>query len=170
MQLLDSEKMNEDCLDFVETHGYITASIISPIETTDKDLIHEVLGCELNQIQIDERGELESGILGLRNDISRHLFSDESLDLPCDLDLSESDSDIEAWCVAFMEKHMMEDVAWFANDDEEISNMLLPIILVSGLIEDEEIEVMRKNESIMLSMLENIPEVLPGLYSYYHQK
>ena len=31
--MLDSDNLGDECLDFIELHGYLTASIISPVET-----------------------------------------------------------------------------------------------------------------------------------------
>lgn len=62
------------------------------------------------------------------------LASDEDLELPCDLDLGDEpdDSDLRGWCIGFMEGVFLREEVWFEQAEEEVSELLLPIMVGSA--------------------------------------
>lgn len=168
-EILDSSEVDEECLTFIEAHGYIAATVISPIATTDEQLLSEIVG---------EEGETDSAlvnlvkpqIMKLRAQIARELLAGEFLPIPLSAENEdEYVSEMEAWSAAFMEKHINNEDAWFDEGGEAIAELLLPIVTASGYLEDEEIENIREDASLYLSMLENIPEVVIDLYAIFHE-
>jgi len=171
INLLSTEKLGVECLDFIEAHGYIAATVISPEATDDEVLFQEILGEGSEAITEEVTQIFRSGILQLKSLISRQLLMAEALDIPCDFDIGTAaePSDLERWCMAFIEKHFMAEDAWFAADQSTVANFLLPVISGSGLVDAPEIEQIRTDTELYISMLEDIPELVVDMYGFYHQ-
>ncbi len=171
INLLSTEKLGSECLDFIEAHGYIAATVISPDATNDEVLFQEILGDSPESISEEVTQIFRSGILQLKTVISRQLLMAEILDMPCDLSVGTvaEPSDLERWCMAFVEKHFMAEDAWFAADESVVANLLLPVICGSGLVDDPEIDQIRSDTELYMSMLEDIPELVVDMFGFYHQ-
>lgn len=114
-----------------------------------------------------QREEIESTLLALKAHIGRQLAADEEFELPCDLDLGEEpdDSDLRGWCIGFMEGVFLREAAWFETAEEEVSEMLLPIMVGSGLFDDQpEFSDIAADANLMDDMIVQIPEALTALY------
>jgi len=171
INMLESDSLGDECLDFVELHGYLTATIISPVETEFDDLMCEILGAGNENLAKGIRDILEAEVSRLQQTISRELFASEPLTLPCEIEVGEDDdnpSDLERWCMAFVEKHLLAEAQWFAVDEGAVAELMLPIIAASGLFDEPEISQTRENETLFISMLEHIPEVVIDLYGLFH--
>lgn len=170
-ELLSSEKLGTECLDFIEAHGYIAATVISPEPTNDDRLFQEILGDNAETVDEAVTESFRTGILQLKAMVSRQLLMAETLEMPCELDVGVANepSDIERWCMAFVEKHFTAEDAWFDADESVAANLLLPVICGSGLVEDAEIDKIRADTEMYISMLEDIPELAVDMYAFYHQ-
>ncbi|MDH3326555.1 MAG: YecA family protein [Gammaproteobacteria bacterium] len=171
--MLDSDALGDECLDFIELHGYLTASIISPVETSFNQLMNEILGEGNENIAPGIKDILEVDVLRLQEQISRELLASEPLELPCEIEVGEDDdnpSDLERWSMAFCEKHLLSEEEWFTVDESAVAELMLPIIAASGLFDEPEINNTRKDEALFISMLEHIPEVVIDLYGLFHNE
>ena len=95
------------------------------------------------------------------------MAADEEFELPCDLDLGDEpdDSDLRGWCIGFMEGVFMREAAWFETAEEEVSEMLLPIMVGSGLFDDQpEFADIAQDANLMDDMIVQIPEALTALF------
>ena len=93
------------------------------------------------------------------------------MELPCELDLGEEpdDADLRGWCIGFMEGVFLREGAWFENAEDEVSELLLPIMVGSGLFEDQpEFAEMASNPDLMDEMIEQIPEILTALFLLFN--
>jgi len=136
---LDADDLHEEALDYVAAHGYLTALSICPEPVPEHEWI-DALFAEPPHYRSDlEQEEIESTLLQLKAHIGRQLASDEDPELPCELDLGEApdDSDLRGWCIGFMEGVFLREEAWFEDSEEEVSELLLPIMIASGLFEDQ---------------------------------
>jgi uncharacterized protein len=114
-----------------------------------------------------EREEIESTLLALKAHIARQLAGDEDPELPCDLDLGEDadDSDLRGWCIGFMEGVFLREESWFENAEEEVSELLLPIMVGSGLFDEQpEFAEIAKDRNLVDEMIDQIPELLTALF------
>jgi len=173
MNMLDSDSLGDECLDFIELHGYLTAAIISPTETAFTQLMIEILGAGNENIAKGIRDILDAEVQRLYDSISRQLLSSEPLPLPCDITIGEDEqtpSDLERWCMAFVEKHLLAEAQWFEKDENAVAELMLPIIAASGLFDEAEIVQIRQHETLFISMLEHIPEVVIDLYGLFHNE
>jgi hypothetical protein len=106
-------------------------------------------------------------LLALKAHIARQLASDEEFELPCDLDLGDDpdDSDLRGWCIGFMEGVFLREEAWFETAEDEVSEMLLPIMVGSGLFDEQpEFADIAADANLMDDMIVQIPEALTALY------
>lgn len=164
---LDSEDLYEEALDYVAAHGYLTALAICPEAVDEEEWIAELFAeppVYQNQAQQDD---IEAGLRQLKGQIERQLASDEDFVFPCALDLGDDpdDSDFRSWCIGFMEGVFLREDIWFEDDEDEVSELLLPIMVASGLFDEQpDFAEIAAETDLVDSMLAQIPEVLTTLF------
>nr|BFE90535.1 hypothetical protein GCM10020185_10710 [Pseudomonas brassicacearum subsp. brassicacearum] len=136
---LDADELHEEALDYVAAHGYLTALSICAETVPDREWIDALFAEEPHYSDEAQRAEIEATLVGLKAHIARQLASDEEFELPCDLDLGDDpdDSELRGWCIGFMEGVFLREAAWFETAEEEVSEMLLPIMVGSGLFDEQ---------------------------------
>ncbi|HNJ87105.1 MAG TPA: UPF0149 family protein, partial [Agitococcus sp.] len=72
------------------------------------------------------------------------------------------------WCVGFMEGMFCNEEAWYAKNEDLVIELTLPIVSISGLIEDPELNKIRKNRKLLQQFAREIPEVLTELYLLFN--
>lgn len=158
---------HEEMMTYVQAHGYLTALCISPEPTPDQEWLTILFG-ENPQFESDsQRQEIENALIGLKAQISRELSSEEELSIPCDLDPEDNleDSEINGWCMGFMEGVFLNEEAWFSKGEDEISELLLPIMVGSTLFDEQpEFAEISQDTDLVADMLERIPELLTALF------
>ncbi len=164
---LDADELHDEALDYVAAHGYLTALSICSDVVPDREWIDALFAEEPHYSDAAQREEIESTLLALKAHIGRQLASDEEFELPCDLDLGEDpdDSELRGWCIGFMEGVFLREEAWFETAEEEVSEMLLPIMVGSGLFDEQpEFSDIAAVANLMDDMIVQIPEALTALY------
>jgi uncharacterized protein len=164
---LDADELHEEALDYVAAHGYLTALSICAEDVPEREWIDALFAEEPHYSSDAQREEIEATLIGLKAHIARQLASDEEFELPCDLDLGDEpdDSELRGWCIGFMEGVFLREAAWFETAEEEVSEMLLPIMVGSGLFDEQpEFEDIAKDANLMDDMIVQIPEALTALY------
>ena len=168
---LDADDLHEEALDYVAAHGYLTALSICSSPVPEREWI-DALFAEPPHYRSDaEREEIETTLIQLQAHIARQLASDDEPELPCAADLDEEpdDSDIRGWCIGFMEGVFLREAAWFENAEDEVSELLLPIMVGSGLFEEqEEFAEIARDRDLMDEMVEQIPELLTALFLLFN--
>lgn len=168
---LDADDLHEEALDYVAAHGYLTALSICSSPVPEREWI-DALFAEPPHYRSDaEREEIEATLIQLQAHIARQLASDDEPELPCAADLGEEpdDSDIRGWCIGFMEGVFLREAAWFENAEDEVSELLLPIMVGSGLFEEqEEFAEIARDRDLMDEMVEQIPELLTALFLLFN--
>lgn len=171
LQAFLDQDIHEEMMTYIQAHGYLTALCICPVDIPEQEWLDILFGENPLFTSDEERREVEKALIGLKMQILRALFSEEDFTLPCDLDPGEDleESQIHEWCIGFMEGVFLREDAWFANKEEEVSELLLPIMIGSKLFEEEAefADVMQDND-LVADMLERIPELLTSLYLLCH--
>lgn len=164
---LDADELHEEALDYVAAHGYLTALSICPQPVPEREWI-DALFAEPPHYRSDaEREEIENSLIQLKALIARQLASDEDMELPCELDLGETpdDSDLRGWCIGFMEGVFLRESVWFEDAEDEVSELLLPIMVGSGLFDEQpDFAEIAADPDLADSIVEQIPELLTALY------
>ncbi|MBO3274429.1 UPF0149 family protein [Pseudomonas schmalbachii] len=164
---LDADDLHEEALDYVAAHGYLTALAICPEEVPEREWIDALFAEPPHYRSEEEKAEIESTLVVLKGQITRMLASDEELELPCDPELGQDpdDSDIRGWCIGFMEGVFLREAIWFEQAEEEVSELLLPIMVGSGLFdEQQEFEEIVRDRHLVDDMVAQIPELLTNLF------
>lgn len=164
---LDADDLHEEALDYVAAHGYLTALCICPVDVPEREWIDALFAEPPHYRDSAEREDIENALVTLKAHIARQLASDEDMQLPCDLDLGDDpdDSDLRGWCIGFMEGVFLREAVWFEGSEDEVSELLLPIMVGSGLFEEQqEFAEIARDEDLVASMVEQIPELLTALY------
>lgn len=168
---LDADDLHEEALDYIAAHGYLTALCICPDAVPEREWI-DALFAETPQYADDtERDAIEATLVQLKAHIARQLASDEDMELPCDLDLGDDadESELRGWCIGFMEGVFLRESVWFEQAEEEVSELLLPIMVGSGLFDEQpEFADIAANAQLVDEMMAQIPEVLTALYLLCH--
>ncbi len=164
---LDADELHDEALDYVATHGFLTALSICSEEVPEREWIDAIFSETPHYKDDAQREEIEATLIQLKAHIARQLAADEEFELPCDLDLGDEpdDSDLRGWCIGFMEGVFMREAAWFETAEEEVSEMLLPIMVGSGLFDDQpEFADIAQDANLMDDMIVQIPEALTALF------
>ncbi|WP_426416821.1 YecA family protein [Aestuariirhabdus sp. LZHN29] len=164
-----SDQLPEDALDLMESHGFLTALNIAPNALKNTQWLTELFGGE-----IPDSGPATAicdELIALKDSIHRTLYSDTDLLFPCELDAGEEldESDLRAWCIGFIAAHFLDEESWYERDEELASELLLPFLVLSGLLEDEseEFAAMAADQSLVTDMAQQLPQVLTELYLLY---
>lgn len=164
---LDADDLHEEALDSIAAHGYLTALAICPEPVPEREWI-DALFAEPPHYRSDaEREEIEGTLQQLLAHITRQLASDEELELPCEPYLGDEpdDSDIRGWCIGFMEGVFLREAVWFEQAEEEVSELLLPIMVGSGLFDEQpEFDEIARDRHLVDDMVAQIPELLTNLF------
>ncbi|HCA22973.1 MAG TPA: YecA family protein [Pseudomonas sp.] len=168
---LDADDLHDEALDYMAACGYLTALAISPEVVEDAELLAELFAETPDYQDAEQQAQIESTLLELKARIARELASDEDLELPCELTLGDEPdySDLRSWCIGFMEGVFLREEAWFSNDEELVSELLLPIMVSSGLFADQpEFAEIHEDEDMVEDMAEHIPQVLTQLFLLFN--
>lgn len=164
---LDADELHEEALDYVAAHGYLTALSINAEDVPEREWIDALFAEEPHYASEAQRTEIEATLVALKAHIARQLASDEEFDLPCDLDLTDEpdDSDLRGWCIGFMEGVFLREEVWFEDAEDEVSELLLPIMVGSGLFDEQpEFDEIARDRDLVDSMVDQIPELLTALF------
>ncbi|UFH50279.1 UPF0149 family protein [Pseudomonas sp. KNUC1026] len=168
---LDADDLHEEALDYIATHGYLTALSICAEPVPEREWIDALFAEEPHYSGDAQREEVETTLVALKAHIARQLASDDEFELPCDLDLGDEpdESDLRGWCIGFMEGVFLREAAWFDTAEDEVSELLLPIMAASGLFDEQpEFADIARDADLLDEMIVQIPEILTGLYLISH--
>lgn len=167
LDFLDSDK-NEYGLDSVATHGFLTASVVGKPMPNWLSLYFEG-----NDKQVPDN--IKTALTDWRESLINTLSQEQPLDLPFESDEFEDfseESDIVAWAVGFVDAmYADENVDWFDNPatEEEVAELTLPMIILSGIEdEDQELVAMRKNEDMLAELANTLEDNITELFLLFH--
>ncbi|WP_417224031.1 YecA family protein [Amphritea sp.] len=170
---LFSETVSEDALDLIGTHGYFCALNISPVKITEKQWLQELFDGTPEYRSETEKSRIEGLLRRLYFSIGSDLYNDQDMLLPCDLTLETEDDEeqsaLTTWSQAFMEGVFLKEDEWFNHQaEEEVAELMLPIMIASELFDDEEFVKMRADTPLCDEMCRTIPDLLVDLYLLFH--
>ncbi|MFC6672556.1 YecA family protein [Marinobacterium aestuariivivens] len=173
---LFSEAVSEESLDLIGIHGLFCALAIAPEEVPEQQWLELLFDGEPKWQSDAEKKEITALLRQWYQSISSDLYNDEEIDLPCDasLELDEEDREVgiaplTLWAEAFMEGVFLHEELWFAPErEEQVAELLLPIMLASDLFDEDEIKQIRKDKRLSEQMVAQIPELLVDLYLVFH--
>lgn len=170
---LFSDAVSEDALDLVGTHGYFCALNISPVKISEKQWLQELFDGSPEYTTETEKARIEGLLRRFYFSIGSDLYNDQEMLLPCDLTLVPEEDDeqsyLTSWAQAFMEGVFLKEDEWFNHQaEEEVAELMLPIMIASELFDDEEFVKMRADTKLCDEMCRTIPDLLVDLYLLFH--
>lgn len=168
-----SDAVSEDALDLIGTHGYMCALNISPVKISEKQWLQELFDGTPEYSSEKEKAHIEDLLKRLHFSIGSDLYNDQDMLMPCELTLETEDdeeqADLTTWAQSFMEAVFLKEDEWFNHQaEEEVAELMLPIMIASELFEDPEFVKMRQDQRLCDEMCRNIPELLIDLYLLFH--
>ncbi|MBA6418898.1 YecA family protein [Pseudomonas neustonica] len=170
-QFLDADDLHDEALDYMAACGYLTALSVSPEDVAEDEWLAELFAETPNYADDQQKTDIVSTLRELKIRLARELASDEDMELPCELSLGDEPdySDLRSWCIGFMEGVFLREEAWFNNDEELVSELLLPVMVGSGLFADQpEFIEIEEDQDMVEDMMEHIPGVLTQLFLLFH--
>jgi uncharacterized protein len=170
---LYSDHVSEDCLDLIGVHGLFCALNISPAPLAEETWLELVFDETPKWESEAQQVEIMSLLKRFYSSIGANFYRDGEIDLPCELSLDpEEDEEIAPlawWSQAFMEGVFTQEDNWFANKaDDDVAQMLLPMMVASELFDEDDINKIRDDENLCAEMCSQIPELLVDLYLHFH--
>lgn len=169
---LVSDAVTEECYDYIQSHGFLTALAISPIEVPEGEWLAEIFVEPPEFADEDEQQEIEGTLRNLADYIARELYSGKPLRLPCPLLLGDDPdaAPLRGWALGFMDGVSLREDAWFEPDEEEVGELLLPIALAAGVFEDDHLEQIYEDPHRLRTVLAQIPDAISELYLLYREE
>jgi uncharacterized protein len=165
INFLNSDNADDEAMDFIEMHGYLTSLAIQSGNLSNDDMLGEIFS---NDIHNDE---ITAAIFALKAEITQCLFNGEFPELP-ENSLSDDESDeLILWASGFMQGIFAQEELWFAEHADEVAELTLPILSCSGLLDEsdeDEILDITSNDEIMDAMVEKIPDCAVDLYLLFN--
>lgn len=152
----------ETALTWTEAHGMLCALACGP-------------ACASGwQHLLIEEGQVPNAIAdamqALRDRMHAQLGLGETLPLPCRLDPYEDNEgkDLASWCAGFVTGVSANEDAWHANDSDQVFQMLLPFLLISGLDDDPEMDALWQDTRLVRQMALGIPDLVEEIFLFFH--
>lgn len=169
---LESEQTDPEALDVIGLHGFMVALAVSPEPVPVGEWLPVVFNGmpEFNDEYSEQKviGWLEA----LQDNARTVLYRGQTIELPfeAELELDEAldDSEISAWSAGFTEAMMLREEAWFAQNEQEVAELLLPFMAVSCLFPDEDLDDMVSDLETTNRLISQLPELLVDLYLLFH--
>ncbi|MBZ2167632.1 MULTISPECIES: YecA family protein [Marinobacter] len=165
--ILFAEPWGDEALDFFGLHGVVCASVVGPVELSVEDIFRLATGTD----NVPDKGVPDIFKLctdKLAQGMAHALDMGQSLELPEPEDGDPMNA-LENWCAGFVDTFLEHEEEWLeVASEEEIADLLVPMLTLSGLFEDEDFEKARKSEKLAQQMADAIPDALTDLYLQFH--
>jgi uncharacterized protein len=173
--ILFSEEVTEEALDFFGLHGLICSAVVGPIKIKNHRIIEIIFGNEKPDLSSDDEAFLNNIIEDIASSIKEQLLEESDIHLPyADEQETEQgghyDACLESWCTGFLEGFFDNEKIWFTKGEDVAAELLLPIMALSGLFESDEFEDIRDNDKLMTQFEEVMPDQLVDIFLFYHSE
>jgi uncharacterized protein len=168
--ILFSENLNEEALDYFGFHGLVCASVAGPVSFDTNTLVSLIFGDDEIQLPEGELKIIEESIDQIRESVLESINEGIDIHLPYtdESDSEHYDACLESWCIGFMEGFFHKEKAWFCKGEDITAELLLPIMALSGLFDSDEFQEIRRNEKLLSQFEEIMPEQLVDIFLFYH--
>lgn len=165
---LDSED-NANGLDFMAAHGFLTALTVGPRGTLDSDALAAFFEDAEPSSDPVFSATLRSQLQAWQKSIHAVLYHGVELELPCTLTAHPTEpNELSDWCIGFMEGLFLDEDAWYAGSEDDIADLTLPMVVLSDLVDDPDLQVLRRDRKLLKDMTSQIPDLVTELYLHFH--
>lgn len=165
---LDSEA-NEHGLDFLGAHGFLTALTVGPRGGLDDAALAAFFEDADPVADAGQSALIRDQLRAWQKSIHAVLYHGVRLELPCPLVSSPTEAnELSDWCVGFMEGLFLDEERWYAGHEDDIADLTLPMVVISDLIDDPDLQVLRRDRKLLKEMTLQIPELITEIYLLFH--
>lgn len=164
-EFLLSDACGEDALSIDETHGYLTALVITPTPPADEQWLTAIWGQPAFADE-SQKQHMTSLLQRLYNEVASSLQVRRDFE-PLVIETEEDGETVEAyegWCFGFMLGVEQQQGLWDELPQNE-QNLVAPMAQLALLYSDEEAEM---DEEEYDGWVELLPGAVMGLYAYWH--
>ncbi|HET8704735.1 MAG TPA: YecA family protein [Pseudomonadales bacterium] len=151
---------NEDAFGHAGAHGVVCANAVAMREHPMTECLNLICDKELEDS--GQRAVALETLLSLQREIKSALAQGTLPALP--FALNANNPEVEEWCAGFMSHVFLDESEWYQVDEEKAAELLLPIMVLSGLFDEPDIETIRKDKKLCHSFAKQLPDVLVDLY------
>ena len=166
--LLFSEALEEEALDYFGLHGLVSAAIFGPISINIDTIQNIVFGNQPTPFSQDQLSHFNNCVETISQQLLEELNLGEEISLPFFEEETHYEACLESWCIGFMEGFFFHEKSWFGKGEDVAAELLLPIMALSGLFDSNEFQEIIKNDALMSQFEEIIPEQLVDIFLFYH--
>ncbi|ODC03986.1 hypothetical protein BFW38_11000 [Terasakiispira papahanaumokuakeensis] len=161
--------------DVMAAHGFMVAEALQPAPLERTALLPALLE-ETDDIPEAQQIALCDVLLQFAERARQAFYLGHSIELPFDLNWEAgSEADIGDWSAGFMQAVFHDEARWFGAVNEQsteneqraqqVAELLLPIMALSGLFEDEEeLAEVSDDPDLLNQFTEQLPELLVDLF------
>ena len=156
---LDGES-NDHGLDFCGTHGFLCGVTVGPARDPAEwldTLFEGVIPADLT-----------TDLMAWQKSLHACLYHEDTPPLPCPLTVDLNGNELTDWCIGFMEAVFSHEKAWYTRDEQLVVEMTLPMVAVSGLVDDPELDQIRRNQRLLQQLAKQIPVILTEIYLHFN--
>jgi len=166
-EILFAEPWADEALDFFGLHGVVCASVVGPVRLEAGEIFRLATGQEESAAG-QPPGPFSMLVFKLQSALAKTLDLGNPLELPEPEDGDPMNA-LENWCAGFVDTFLEYEPHWTETaSDEEIGELLLPMMALSGLFEDEDFQKVRESDKLANQMADAIPDTLTDLYLLFH--
>lgn len=168
---LVSDAVSEDCFDYVQTHGFLTGLAVGPNLPAEAVWMPEIFAVTPQYDDIEQQKSIESILRALLDGIQRELYAGAPIRLPCPLTLGDDHdaAPLRGWALGFMDAVSIDEENWFAPDEDEVGELILPIAIAAGIFDDDHLNQIYDDPHRLRNVLMQIPESISELYLLYRE-
>ena len=165
--ILFAPEYGDHALDVFGLHGAVTAAVISP-EPLDVGQVFAVATGQAPETVSSVPEAFSRLVTHMAQHLRQMLEQGHSAELPQPEDEDSEEEAVENWCAGFTDVFLLEEDQWLASDEEEIGQLVTPILTLSNLFDDEAFQQARQDPKRYSDYSEAIPDILTDLYLHFH--
>lgn len=151
---------NEESFGYAGAHGVICANAVALREHPLTECLNLICDRELEDSS--KRAVALETLMTMQREIKSALAQGSLPAMP--ISLNADNPEVEEWCEGFMSLVFLEESEWYEVDEEKAAELLLPIMVLSGLFDEPDIEIIRKDKKLCHSFAKQLPDLVVDLY------
>jgi len=172
-EFLESDCVEQGCLDYIAMHGFLTGLATGPESLLDNDWLEFLFDGTPQYQSKAQQQNIEALLKQQSLIIQRSLYLGDALELPCSLTAASvnSTNDLTDWCFGFIEAIAVDEDAWFDGEEltEAVAELILPAGLLSGQFDDPELEHLIANQDDRQELVDSLIENIQNLYLVFRE-
>ena len=162
-EILTLPELEEDALDYMGCQGALAAFVIMPKNVDTNVIADHILDEAAQNLSQDKLNTFVKAINVQMSDFKIQLEGEESIELSW-MNEDEDEDALISWASGFVEVVFAYEDQWLSNKfEEDAMQLLMPIIALSGLLEEETADI-TNNEQLFNQWIDEVPDLLVDLF------